>query len=528
MSPILEIVGYTLEYRTHGGTRRVLDDVALAIGAGEVLGLVGESGSGKSSLAWAITRHLPRNAREVAGSLRLDGADLRAMTAREIRSVRGRRIGMVFQDPASALNPTLTLGRQVTEVLELHRGLSPADARAAAIEALNHVGLHAPEALLARYPHEVSGGEKQRVVIAAAFASRPELIIFDEPTTALDVITGARILELFARLRAETKVAALYISHDLALVSRVADHVAVIHRGRIVEQDSGIDVFRAPREEYTQRLVAAVPRPERRLVDDAPRADILLAAEDIGVTYGRPRLFGRRQVAGNSGVSLQIHAGEILGVIGESGSGKSTLARALTGLVDFSGSVRDGTRRITKPKQMDRAYRDRVQIVFQHPDSSLNPRQRVHEILARPLRIARRQVSEIPRLLEQVRLPTAYASRYPHELSGGEKQRVAIARAFASRPALVICDEITAALDVSVQHAIMELLLELRRAQGTSYLFITHDLNLVRQIAHRLAVMRRGALVDLLPVEALSAHADPAALHPYTRELIAATPTPVG
>jgi peptide/nickel transport system ATP-binding protein len=525
MSPILDIAAYSLEYRTRAGTLRVLDDVSLSIGAGEVLGLVGESGSGKSTLAWAITRHLPSNAREVSGSLRLDGADLRTMTTRQIRAIRGRRIGMVFQDPATALNPTLTLGRQITEVLELHRGLASGAARIVAIEALDHVGLHAPEALLARYPHEVSGGEKQRVVIATTFAARPELIIFDEPTTALDVITGARILELFARLRAETNVAALYISHDLALVSRVADRVAVIHRGRIVEQESGADVFRAPREAYTRGLVAAVPRPERRLVDDAPSDQVLLAGEDIGVTYGRPRLFGRRQVTGNTRISLAVYAGEILGLIGESGSGKSTLARALTGLVDFSGTVRDGPRRIVSPRQMDRAYRDKVQIVFQHPDSSLNPRQKVRDILARPLRLARRDPGEIPGLLEQVRLPAAYASRYPHELSGGEKQRVAIARAFASRPRLVICDEITAALDVSVQHAIVELLLELRREHGTTYLFITHDLNLVRQIAHRLAVMRGGALVDLLPIAAL---ADPATLHPYTRELIAATPTPVG
>jgi peptide/nickel transport system ATP-binding protein len=528
MTPLLDIDGYSLEYRTRAGVLRVLDDVSLAIGAGEVLGLVGESGSGKSTLAWAIMRHLPANARELAGAIRLDGADLRAMTRRQIGTVRGRRIGMVFQDPATALNPTLTLGRQVTEVLERHAGLSPAAARNAAIDALDHVGLHAPEALLERYPHEVSGGEKQRIVIASAFACRPELIIFDEPTTALDVITGARILDLFGRLRAKTGVAALYISHDLALVSRVADRIAVIHRGRIVEQNAADAVFREPREEYTRRLVAAVPRPERRLVADAPTERVLLAAEEIGVTYGRPRLFGRVQVSGARGVNLDLREGEILGVIGESGSGKSTLARALTGLVDFTGHVRDGTRRIATPRQMDRAYRDRVQIVFQNPDSSLNPRQRVRDILGRPLRLTGRDMAEIPVLLEQVRLPAAYAARYPHELSGGEKQRVAIARAFASRPPLVICDEITAALDVSVQHAIIELLLELRRARGTAYLFITHDLNLVRQIAHRLAVMRRGALVDLQPIAAFGPDADPAALHPYTRELIAATPTPVG
>jgi peptide/nickel transport system ATP-binding protein len=528
MTPILDIAGYSLEYGTGAGALRVLDDISLRIAPGEVLGLVGESGSGKSSLAWAITRHLPANARELGGTISLDGADLRGMTRRQIGAIRGRRIGMVFQDPATSLNPTLTLGRQVTEVLQLHGGLRPAAARAAAIEALAHVGLHKPEALLTRYPHEVSGGEKQRVVIASAFASRPELIIFDEPTTALDVITGARILDLFCQLRAETGVAALYISHDLALVSRVADRIAVIHRGRIVEEDAAADVFRAPREDYTRRLVAAVSRPERRLVADAPAGRVLLAAEEIGVTYGRPRMFGRQRVEGNRGISLDLRASEILGVIGESGSGKSTLARALTGLVDFSGTITDGTRRVAAPRQMDRVYRDRVQIVFQHPDSSLNPRQRVRDILGRPLHLAGRAPADILLLLEHVRLPAAFAARYPHELSGGEKQRVAIARAFASRPALVICDEITAALDVSVQRTIIELLLELRRTHGTAYMFITHDLNLVRQIAHRLAVMRHGALVDLLPIEALAPDADPAALHPYTRELIAATPTPVG
>jgi peptide/nickel transport system ATP-binding protein len=528
MTPILDIAGYSLEYRTRAIAFRALDDVSLCIAPGEVLGLVGESGSGKSSLAWAITRHLPANAREAGGAIRLDGADLLRMTRRQIAAIRGRRIAMVFQDPATALNPTLTLGRQVTEVLQRHVGLRPAAARAAAIEALAHVGLHAPETLLMRYPHEISGGEKQRVVIASAFASRPELIIFDEPTTALDVITGARILELFHRLRAETGVAALYISHDLALVSRVADRIAVIHRGRIVEEDAAADVFRMPRETYTRQLVAAVPRPEQRLVADAPDQQVLLAAEEIGVVYGRRGLFRRDRVSGNRGVSLDVRVSEILGVIGESGSGKSTLARALTGLVDFSGAIRDGARRIATPRQMDRAYRHRVQIVFQHPDSSLNPRQRVRDILGRPLRLAGRDPAEISRMLEQVRLPAAYAARYPHELSGGEKQRVAISRAFASRPALVICDEITSSLDVSVQRAIIELLLELRQTHGTAYMFITHDLSLVRQIAHRLAVMRDGALVDLLPIEALAQDADPAALHPYTRELIAATPTPVG
>jgi peptide/nickel transport system ATP-binding protein len=435
--------------------------------------------------------------------------------------VRGRRIGMVFQDPATSLNPTLTLGRQLTEVLERHRGLAPRDAWAEGVQWLHRVELRDPEALMRRYPHEVSGGEKQRVVIASAFAPVPELIIFDEPTTALDVITGARILALFARLRQETGVAGLYISHDLALVSRVADRVAVMQAGRIVEQEPAGVVFQAPVHEYTRRLVAAVPRPDVRLVFDTPSGKTLLAAEQLTVRYGRPRLFGRRVTLGARDVGLVVRAGEILGIVGESGSGKSTVARALSGLAPYSGRI---TLDSSPVARMGHAYRRAVQIVFQNPDSSLNPRQRVEEILSRPLRLFGGSVAEIPALLEQVQLPAEFARRWPHQLSGGEKQRVAIARAFAAKPRLVICDEITASLDVSVQAAVIALLLELRRVSGTAYLFITHDLNLVRQIAHRLVVMRAGEVVDVLGVEALGSGRE----HEYTRALMDASPTPAG
>jgi peptide/nickel transport system ATP-binding protein len=523
MTPVLQVDRYTLDYATRAGAVHVLDDVSLTIEKGEVLGLVGESGSGKTSLAWAITRALPGNAHEAQGTICLSGEDLRGVSNTRLAAIRGRHIGMVFQDPSTSLNPTLTLGRQVGEVLQRHRGMTRAQAEQETIALLRHVELRDPEALLYRYPHEVSGGEKQRVVIATAFACRPELIIFDEPTTALDVITGARILELFQRLRAETHIAALYISHDLALVSRIADRVAVLERGRIVEEAPAADMFRAPTHPYTRRLVQAVPRPDRRLVFDTPQETMVLSGRGLGVRYGRARLFGRTQVTGASGISLDVHAGEILGIVGESGSGKSTLARALTGLAPFQGEITFRGRTIVAPRAMDRAYRGAVQIVFQHPDSSLNPRHRIGETLSRPLRLfgARDKVVD---LLEQVRLPASCADRYPHQLSGGEKQRVAIARAFAARPALVICDEITAALDVSVQAAVIELLLTLRQQHGTAYLFITHDINLVRQIAHRLAVMRQGTLVDLLPIEALSGPDT----HPYTRALLAASPTPVG
>ncbi|WP_164985700.1 ABC transporter ATP-binding protein [Bosea sp. Tri-44] len=535
-APILEIAGYGLDYATPGGFMRALDDVTLSVAKGEVLGLVGESGSGKTSLAWAIMRYLPETARET-GRIGFAGQDLLKATEAEIGAIRGRRIGMVFQDPSTSLNPTLPLGEQLAEVLVRHRSLTPKQAWAEGEQRLAHVGLKLPKEMMRRYPHEASGGEKQRVVIATAFACQPECIIFDEPTTALDVITARQILDLFKSLQEDTGVASLYISHDLALVSQIATKVAVIHRGKIVEQGPVRDVFAHPRDAYTQKLLAAVPRPDNRLVEPRTEpesgAKPLVEVEKVSVHYGRKPflagLLGRTntQFTGNREVSLSIMPGEILGIVGESGSGKSTLAKAMTGLNPFEGEIRFDGRRIGGLSDMNRAYRRDVQIIFQHPDSSLNPRHRIREILSRPLALygepgVRRDARLIGELLEQVRLPASYAERYPHQLSGGEKQRVAIARAFASKPKLVICDEITSALDVSVQASVVELLVDLQKRFGTAYLFITHDLNLVRQIAHRIAVMHRGDLVDLVDVAALSG----GTLHPYTRSLLEAVPAP--
>ena len=534
MGAILDIAGYGLDYATPAGFMRALDDVSLSVAKGEVLGLVGESGSGKTSLAWAIMRYLPQSARE-AGSIALTGQDLLKASETEIDAIRGKRIGMVFQDPSTSLNPTLPLGEQLAEVLVRHRGLTRKQAWAEGEERLAHVGLKVPRQMMRRYPHEASGGEKQRVVIATAFACQPECIIFDEPTTALDVITARQILDLFKELQAETGVASLYISHDLALVSQIATKVAVIHRGRIVEQGALSEVFARPQDAYTKKLLAAVPRPDHRLVEtQAPEAGKpLVEVEKVSVLYGRKPFLGtllgrtNTQFTGNREVSLSVMPGEILGIVGESGSGKSTLAKAMTGLNRFEGEIRFAGRRITGLSDMDRTYRRDVQIIFQHPDSSLNPRQRIREILSRPLALygepgARRDAARIGELLEQVRLPAAYAERYPHQLSGGEKQRVAIARAFASKPKLVICDEITSALDVSVQASVVELLVDLQKRFGTAYLFITHDLNLVRQIAHRIAVMYRGDLVDLVDIATLST----GPLHPYTQSLLEAVPAP--
>lgn len=524
MTAILTIKDYSLDYVTRAGQNRVLDQLNLTINKGKVLGLVGESGSGKTSLAWAIMRYLPKNARETPqGLLSLADLDLKKASPATLGSLRGNRLSMVFQDPSTALNPTLTIGRQVTEVLERHRGLSGEEAKEEALRILTNVELRNPGALMKRYPHEASGGEKQRVLIATAFACQPELLIFDEPTTALDVITGARILDLFAKLREETGVAALYISHDLALVSRVADDVAVLEKGKIVEEAPGASIFQSPVHPYTRKLVDAVPRPDRRLTTDSSKGDSLLKASNIEVFYYRKKWFSPRPPAATDKVSFDIRPGEILGVVGESGSGKSSMARALTGLADFAGEISFGGKRISSDRQMDQGYRRGVQIIFQHPDTSLNPRQTVHQILSRPIKLYGGDLNSIPDLLEEVRLPRDYASRYPHQLSGGEKQRVAIARAFAAKPELVICDEITAPLDVSVQASVVDLLLKLRKDNGTAYMFISHDINLVCQIAHRIAVMRNGALLDLLDVEQIRS----GNVHPYTRELIETTPTPV-
>jgi peptide/nickel transport system ATP-binding protein len=531
---VLAINDYTLDYAVRDGTFRALDAINLSIDAGEVVGLVGESGSGKTSLAWAIMRALPPNAIERSGAIRLAGDDLRGRSEAEMDNIRGRRISMVFQDPAMSLNPTLKLGEQLAEVLVRHRDLSRAQAWRAGEEMLGHVGLTRPADMMHRYPHEASGGEKQRVVIATAFACRPQCIVFDEPTTALDVITARQILELFAKLQTETAVASLYISHDLAIVSQVAQRVSVIHRGKLVETAPARAVFSNPQDDYTRKLVAAVPRPNRRLAAPAPPPQTpLIEARHISVHYGRQSLLssllGRAQskVTGARAISLSVQPGEILGIVGESGSGKSTLAKALTGLNPFDGEIVYDGRRIHNVAGMDRAYRRDVQIVFQHPDASLNPRQRVSEILSRPLRLCGNGAgipARVRELLEQVRLPAEYAGRYPHQLSGGEKQRVAIARAFASAPKLVICDEITSALDVSVQAAVIQLLLDLQRRYGTAYMFITHDLNLVRQIAHRIAVMYRGDLVELATIDEIAA----GPRHVYTRALIEAVPAPAG
>lgn len=532
--PVLDVSGYSLSYVTPEGEAKALDDVSLDIRHGETHALVGESGSGKSTLAWAIMRYLPANARDLSGRILLSGEDILGKTRAQMEELRGRRIAMVFQDPSSAFNPTMRMGDQIAEVFIRHRGMDRESAWAAGIAALEHTGITHPAEIMRRYPHEASGGEKQRVVIATAFACNPELIIFDEPTTALDILTAQQILDLFVRLREETGVAALYISHDLGLVARIADRVSVIHKGRIVESGPVGEVFRHPKDNYTRALMAAVPRPDNRIAVPAPTIEApLLQVRDISVRYGEPgwlaRLLGSAgsPFYGAQDVGFDIRPGELLGLVGASGSGKSTMAQVISGLRDFQGEILFGGRSFRSRQDFDRAYRRDVQIVFQHPDASLNPQQTIGRILSRPLLLygltpPSRIAERVKELLEMVLLPPEFASRYPHQLSGGQKQRVAIARAFAAEPKLVICDEITAALDVSVQAAVARLLMDLQRKSDAACLFITHDLNLIRQLAHRIAVMQRGRLVDMFDV----ADSNSSNRHSYTRALLNAVPIP--
>lgn len=519
---LLRIAGYRLAYAGPRGATEVLHGIDLAVAPGECLGLVGESGSGKSSLAWAIMRHLPAEAIERGGTIAFRGRDLMGASPAEIRSIRGRHISMVFQDPSTALNPTTPLGQQLIETLRCHQALGRGEARDAAEALLTRMEIRNPRQLMARFPHEASGGEKQRVVIASALACRPDCIIFDEPTTALDVITAAQILDLFAALRRETGVSSLYISHDLALVARVADRIAVIDKGHIVESGVPREVLRRPAHPYTRSLIDALPQPGRRMAGIVPtQKSPLLAIDALSVRYHSQMPPSLRPT------DLTLAANETLGIVGESGSGKSTLARALIGLTSFDGRIRLDGRSCESLADLNAAYRRSVQIVFQHPHASLNPRQRIGAIIGRPLRFygltrGRAETgAEIARLLEAVRLPADYATRYPDQISGGEKQRVAIARAFAARPRVVICDEITSSLDVSVQASIVRVLISLQKQFGTAIIFITHDINLARQISHRLAVIRGGIVEDVFPVaEALAPERCA-----YTKALIANVPS---
>ncbi|MEP1610675.1 MAG: ABC transporter ATP-binding protein [Roseobacter sp.] len=599
MTPVLDITGYSLSYNTSAGPIRILEDINLQIAKGEVLGLVGESGSAKSSLAYAVMRDLPGRVEQETGSIQLQGTDLITLPEEELTRRRGQQIAMVFQNAATALDPTQSLGAHLAETLRTHRFNDIQDVTARVHELFELVGLPDPALMAQKYPHEVSGGEKQRVVLAMAISCEPDLILFDEPTSALDATTAVGMLDLFAEMQKKVGVAGLFISHDLGVVSEIADRVAVIYGGRIVETAAVDDLFANPKHPYTQALLASLPRPSdtrtkrglkidegtpppRRgavpacnfshrcpkhdpaicdtarvsLVphsagqlacarpdtvaqdvhvgpSDIPKAtnDTVLDVENLTVTLGRTSLIGQLlrkdpvQVHAVNKVNLTLHRGETLSLVGESGCGKSSLARALVGLSPFEGKLRLEGRMI---ETLDAAYRANVQIIFQNPDSSLNPRHRLATILSRALKLYRPDIradqrdAEIAKLLEQVRLPAHYVNRYPHQLSGGEKQRVAIARAIAAQPKVIICDEITSGLDAAVQASIVSLLRQVQKETDVALLFITHDLAILRHIAHRTAVMYLGEIVETRSVQDL----DQGPYHPYTEALLSSTNTP--
>ncbi|MFO1140862.1 MAG: dipeptide ABC transporter ATP-binding protein [Amaricoccus sp.] len=514
-----------LSVTIHGAP--ILAGVAMTAAPGEVLGVIGESGSGKSITALAVMQLLPQGA-AATGRVLLDGTDLMPLGERAMCAVRGRDVGMIFQEPMTALNPLQSIGHQIAETVRIHGRASRAAAREIARATLDRVGLPADRFPLTRYPHELSGGQRQRVGIAMAIALRPKLLIADEPTTALDVTTQARILMLLRRLVDEDGMTLMLITHDLAVVADNAQRLAIMHHGRVVEAGATTSVLREMRHPYTRALFAASTHQPVRFA--RPARPLLLEVENLVREYPAPRsgLFARREpFRAVRGASLSVAEGESVGLVGESGCGKSTLARAVLGLEAIQGGVvRLGGVTVDSGRRMPREVRARMQAVFQDPYGSFDPRHRVARLVAEPFHLldaaprgaARREA--VGTALAEVGLSPEDAGKYIHEFSGGQRQRIAIARALIIRPSLIVLDEPVSALDVRVRAQVLDLLADLMARHGLAYLFISHDLGVVRGITDRVLVMRAGEIVESGPTEEVFA----APRHPYTRELLAATP----
>ncbi len=610
-TPILKVENLAISYETRKGDVQAVRDVSFEINRGEAHGIVGESGCGKSTIAFGIVNFLGRNGKIVSGSILFQGQELRGREESELRRLRGDQIAMVYQDPMSALNPSLRIGEQMNEVLIIHRGMEKADADQKCVEMLKRVYMPDPEAVMVRYPHQLSGGQQQRVVIAMALLNNPALLIMDEPTTALDVTVEAAVLDLIGDLRRDFDTAIMYISHNLGVVARVSEKVGVMYAGEMVERASTEDIYLHPLHPYTQGLMRCVPKlglskessylypirgrvpspanlppgcvyeprcdyardvcrrkhpelhalspghfvrchlvseiagaewqpPEGVLPDLTARrteAEPILRVSDLRTYYEQPStsalsLFGlgeKRYVKAVDDVGFELPKGCTLGVVGESGCGKSTLAKTIVGLESPTGGKIEfmGFDISVPVKKRDLELIEELQMVFQNPDSTMNPSFSVGHQIGRPLKrfktVPRDEVrGEVIRLLDAVKLSVDYYDRLPRQLSGGEKQRVGIARAFAARPELVLCDEPVSALDVSVQAAVLNLLLEIQREQGTTMLFIAHDLSVVRFFSDYVAVMYLGQICEYGPAEAI--YAPP--YHPYTEALLSAVPIP--
>ncbi len=527
-APVLSIKGLTIALPKGGDRPNAIENISIDVRPGEIVCVVGESGSGKSVTAQAIMGLLPRrDLTPVAGQVLLEGEDTLTATDDRLRELRGTRMAMIFQEPMTALNPVMTVGDQIAEVLEIHTDLSEADRRKRVIEVMRSVHLPDPDRLVDVYPHQISGGQRQRIMIAAALVLDPVLLIADEPTTALDVTTQAQILKLVREMQERRSTGVLFITHDFGVVSEIADRVVVMQHGRIVEQGTRDQVLSGPREAYTKMLIASVPSltPPKRQIITGP---ITLSTDKLNKTYGGHATFWRagREVKAATDVSFDIRRGETLGIVGESGSGKSTVARCIARLIDPTSGVIavEGTDIARMPESKLRPYRRRVQIVFQDPYRSLNPRRTVGDsIVEGPMNfgLAAAEAKQRARdLMGLVGLSPDALDRYPHQFSGGQRQRLCIARALAMEPVLLIGDEPVSALDVSVQAQVLKLLDDVRKKFDLALLFITHDLRVAAQICDRIAVMKDGRMVEYDRTERV--FADPQ--HEYTKKLFAAAP----
>ena len=524
---ILSARDLSVAFHQGGNTSLAVDRVSFEIRRGEVVALVGESGSGKSVTANSILKLLPYPAAShPSGEIVFKGRDLLSASDAELRAVRGNDITMIFQEPMTSLNPLHSIERQIGEILKLHQDIEGSAARVKILELLNQVGIREPEKRLAAYPHELSGGQRQRVMIAMALANRPELLIADEPTTALDVTVQAQILELLKNLKEEHGMSMLFITHDLGIVRKFADRVCVMTRGQIVETGPVEEIFTNPQHAYTRHLLAAEPKGAPRPADDSQ--PVVIEAEDVKVWFPIKAGFLRRvvdHVKAVDGIDLKLRAGHTLGVVGESGSGKTTLGLALTRLISSKGRIAFVGQDIAGRTFAEmRPLRRRMQIVFQDPYGSLSPRMSVADIVAEGLKIHEPSLSEAERdhrvaaALEETGLDPTTRWRYPHEFSGGQRQRIAIARAMVLKPEFVMLDEPTSALDMSVQAQVVELLRDLQARHNLAYLFISHDLKVVRALANDIIVMRSGRVVEKGPAKDIIERPGEA----YTKALMAA------
>lgn len=532
---LLSVKNLNVEFRTHEGIFSAVNDVSFNLNDGETLGIVGESGSGKSVTCMALLKLLPIPPAHITqGSVIFEGIDLIQANEKSLRKIRGKRISMIFQDPMTSLNPYLKIGKQLIEPLMLHglnssldvsEAINKKSATKRAIALLDEVGIENPSRCINQYPHELSGGMRQRVMIAMALITEPDILIADEPTTALDVTVQAQILTLIKRLKKQRKFAVIFISHDLLVVNKICEKVLIMKQGHIVESGNTSEVFEAPQNEYTKRLLQSIPtsaKPEAlRYKNESNESTLALQIQNISIKYNtKPKPFIAVENA-----NLEIANGEVLGLVGESGCGKSTLSQSIVGLINIStGSIQLNKHRVdTLSSKEFLAHRQTVQMIFQDPYASLNPRMTAFETLAEPVRLYRdcNQINvheHVLTLMQEVGLDQNWLNKYPHEFSGGQRQRIAIARALAVQPKIIIADEAVSALDVTIQSQILDLLLNLCQRYQMTMLFISHDLAVVRYVADRIAVMKNGKIVESGNTETVFNNPQ----HHYTQTLLAA------